>query len=111
MHSSPVATWPGSAAWMHAGWPYVVPTWYQWADGGYYIIPRARSAWAKYMANDGRVSMSIDSPVPRTSEFSPRQRECSKSQMSVGNGSTIANEMSLRYLGEEWTEILGADTQ
>jgi hypothetical protein len=47
-----------------SGWPYVVPTWYQWADGGFYIIPRARSAWAKYMANDGRVSISIDSSDP-----------------------------------------------
>ncbi|MBA3450243.1 MAG: pyridoxamine 5'-phosphate oxidase family protein, partial [Chloroflexia bacterium] len=47
-----------------SGWPYVVPTWYQWADGGFYIIPRARSAWAKFMAADGRVSLSIDSSDP-----------------------------------------------
>ena len=31
-----------------SGWPYVVPTWYQWADGGFYIIPRARSKWAQF---------------------------------------------------------------
>ena len=31
---------------------------------GFYIIPRARSAWAKYMADDGRVSLSIDSQTP-----------------------------------------------
>ena len=42
-----------------SGWPYVVPTWYQWADGGFYIIPRARSAWAQYMADDGRVSAVV----------------------------------------------------
>ena len=46
------------------GWPYVVSTWYQWADGGFYIIPRARSKWAQFMANDGRVSISLDSNDP-----------------------------------------------
>ena len=35
---------------MNQAGPMSFPTWYQWADGGYYIIPRARSAWAKYMA-------------------------------------------------------------
>ena len=57
-----------------SGWPYVVPTWYQWADGGFYIIPRARSAWAKYMADDGRVSISIDSPILRTSRSRRKAR-------------------------------------
>ena len=45
------------------GWPYVVPTWYQYADGGFYIVPRERSAWAKYLEKDGRVSLSIDEPA------------------------------------------------
>ena len=36
------------------GWPYVVPSWYQYADGGFWIIPRERSVWAGYLARDGR---------------------------------------------------------
>ena len=29
-------------------------------DGGFYIIPRERSKWAQYMANDPRVYLTID---------------------------------------------------
>ena len=25
-----------------AGWPYVVPVWHEYADGGFYLVPRAR---------------------------------------------------------------------
>ncbi len=42
------------------GWPYVVPTWFQYADGGFYIIPRERSVWAKFMQRDPRVFLTID---------------------------------------------------
>ena len=42
------------------GWPYVVPVWYQYKDGGFYIIPRERSNWARYMENDKRVYLDID---------------------------------------------------
>lgn len=44
------------------GWPYVVPVWFQHADGGFYIIPRERSAWASYLQRDGRVFLTIDEP-------------------------------------------------
>ena len=42
------------------GYPYVIPVWFQYADEGFYIIPRARSAWAKYMVRDARVSLCLD---------------------------------------------------
>ena len=42
------------------GWPYIVPVWFQWADGGFFVIPRERSIWAEYLKRDGRVSLSID---------------------------------------------------
>src|SRR5216683_2457972 len=32
------------------GWPYVVPCWFEYSDGGFYIIPRAKSAWARYIS-------------------------------------------------------------
>ncbi|HLZ07896.1 MAG TPA: pyridoxamine 5'-phosphate oxidase family protein, partial [Chloroflexota bacterium] len=40
------------------GHPYVVPVWFQFADGGYYIVARERSVWAGYLERDGRVSLS-----------------------------------------------------
>jgi hypothetical protein len=49
------------------GWPYVVPVWFEWDanDGVFWIIPREKSAWARYMANDPRVALTIDTPEPR----------------------------------------------
>jgi PPOX class probable F420-dependent enzyme len=43
------------------GYPYVVPVWFDYADGGFYLVPRARSDWARYLERDGRVSLCIDS--------------------------------------------------
>src|SRR6266446_3016458 len=37
------------------GWPYVVPCWFEYSDEGFYIIPRARSAWASCIQHDPRV--------------------------------------------------------
>src|SRR6185437_11676165 len=42
------------------GWPYVVPCWFEYADGGFYIVPRSKSVWARYIQRDGRVSLCID---------------------------------------------------
>lgn len=46
------------------GWPYVVPVWYHWDGVGFWVVPRARSAWAHYMALDPRVSLVVDEPDP-----------------------------------------------
>jgi nitroimidazol reductase NimA-like FMN-containing flavoprotein (pyridoxamine 5'-phosphate oxidase superfamily) len=43
------------------GWPYVVPAWYQYVAGeGFYLVPRARSAWARYIQANPRVALAID---------------------------------------------------
>jgi nitroimidazol reductase NimA-like FMN-containing flavoprotein (pyridoxamine 5'-phosphate oxidase superfamily) len=42
------------------GWPYVVPCWFEYRDGGFYIIPRAKSAWAQYIRRDRRAFLCID---------------------------------------------------
>lgn len=42
------------------GYPYVVPTWFAYADEGFYLVPRERSEWARYLARDGRCSLCID---------------------------------------------------
>src|SRR5687768_6904622 len=41
------------------GHPYVVPVWFEYADGGFYFVARARAAWAAYLQRDPRVSLSI----------------------------------------------------
>lgn len=89
------------------GWPYVAPTWYQWADGGFYIIPRARSAWAKHMQNDPRVSLAIDTPDPPYIKVQLQGEADLVEEPNVGGRWVeIANEMSVRYLGPDGPKYL-----
>jgi nitroimidazol reductase NimA-like FMN-containing flavoprotein (pyridoxamine 5'-phosphate oxidase superfamily) len=90
-----------------SGWPYVVPTWYQWTNGGFYIIPRARSKWATFMATDDRVSLSIDSAAAPYIKVQTQGRAELVEEPNVGGKWVdIANEMSLRYLGENGPKYL-----
>lgn len=89
------------------GWPYVVPVWFEYADGGYYIIPRERSVWARYLQRDGRVSLCIDEVVV------PQRRVLVKGTAEVveepnlgGRWVAIAQRMSVRYLGEHGPDYL-----
>lgn len=89
------------------GWPYVVPTWYQWADDGFYIIPRARSAWAKHLQRDGRVYLSIDEAGPPYRKVMVRGvAELVEEPNVGGKWVDIANTMSYRYLGEHGPDYL-----
>ncbi|MGH2371547.1 MAG: pyridoxamine 5'-phosphate oxidase family protein, partial [Chloroflexota bacterium] len=45
---------------MDDGSPYVVPAWYEWDGQDFWLVPRARSAWARYLQRDPRVSLCID---------------------------------------------------
>ncbi len=89
------------------GWPYVVPVWFHHADGGYYIIPRERSAWATYLRRDGRVFLSIDDPTPPLRKVLVRGTAELVEEPNVGGRwVAIATAMSYRYLGEHGPDYL-----
>ena len=88
------------------GWPYVVPTWFQYADGGFYIIPRERSAWARYLQRDPRVSLSIDEGGQLRKVLVKGQAELLEEPNVGGRWVEIANQMSYRYLGEHGPDYL-----
>ena len=89
------------------GWPYVVPTWYQFADGGFWIIPRQRSAWAAHLERDGRVSLAIDEPAaPYRKVLVKGVAELVERPNVGGRWVGIANEMTYRYLGEHGPDYL-----
>ena len=48
------------------GHPYVIPLWFEHADGGFYFVARGRAAWARYLQRDGRASLSIVSSENRS---------------------------------------------
>ena len=89
------------------GWPYVVPTWFEWDGAGFWIVPRKRSAWAAYLAADPRVSLSID-------EESGRRVVCQGTARLVeepnvgGRWVEIGRRMAVRYRGEAGAAYLEA---
>ncbi len=82
------------------GWPVVVPVWTQHADGGFYLVPRARSAWARHLQRDERCSLCLD-------VFEEHRRVLVKGKAVVreepntgGDWTPILREMAERYWGE-----------
>ncbi len=95
------------------GWPHIVPTCFQYADGGFYVVARERSAWAKYMQNDPRVALVIDDADPDS-----QQRVTVKGQARVieepnigGKWVPIADDMVRRYLGHIAGDYLDTASQ
>lgn len=81
------------------GWPYVVPTWFQYKDGGFYIIPRERSAWAEYLKANPKVHLVMDTMQPMLKVQVKGIAELVEEPNVGGKWVEIANEMSYRYLG------------
>lgn len=88
------------------GWPYVVPVWYQYADDGFYIIPRERSVWAEYMKRDPRVFLTIDVTDGLGKVMVKGEADLVEEPNVGGKWVDIAREMSVRYLGPHGPDYL-----
>jgi len=89
------------------GWPYVVPVWFEYADGGYYIIPRERSVWARHVQRDERVFLCIDEVgVPQRRVLVKGAARVVEEPNLGGRWVEIARRMSTRYLGEHGPDYL-----
>ncbi len=82
------------------GWPYVVPVWYEYSDGGFYIIPRARALWAKYIERDPRVYLCMDVWETMRKVMFKGKAEIVETPNVGGKWVDICNRMAVRYLGE-----------
>ena len=85
------------------GFPCVVPVWFQFADGGFYVVARERSVWARYLERDGRVSLCIDGvpDQPNTRILVKGIAETRERPNIGGRWVEIAREMAVRYAGRE----------
>ena len=89
------------------GWPYVVPCWFEYSDGGFYIIPRARLAWARHIQRDPRVSRCIDESTRFNRRVLVKGRaEILEEPNLGGRWVEIGRRISVRYLGEHGPEYL-----
>ena len=89
------------------GWPYVVPCWFEFRDGVFFIVPRAKSAWARHLQRDERCFLCID----ESTRFNRRVlvkgvAEIVEEPNIGGKWVEIARRMSIRYLGEHGPSYL-----
>lgn len=92
------------------GAPYVVPCWFTYADGGFYVVPRARSAWAAYMKNDSRVFLCIDAENGGRVLVKGQARVVEEPNVG-GKWVEIGLEMAERYGGEAGLKYLETTMQ
>jgi nitroimidazol reductase NimA-like FMN-containing flavoprotein (pyridoxamine 5'-phosphate oxidase superfamily) len=89
------------------GWPYVVPCWFAHSEGGFYIVPRARSAWAHYIQRDPRVFLCIDDTTIYNRRVLVKGEATIVEEPNLGGRWVeIARQMSTRYLGEHGPDYL-----
>ena len=82
------------------GAPYVVPTWYEYDGESFWLVPRAKSRWARYLQRDPRVCLSIDQrtgPSARAQVFG--NADIVEEPNVGGAWVPIATRMAERYLG------------
>ena len=92
------------------GWPYVVPLWMQYRDDGFYLVPRERSKWARYLKNDTRCSLCMD-VFEQHRRVIVKGRAVIREEPNVGGAwAPILREMAERYWGERglryWEQTL-----
>jgi PPOX class probable F420-dependent enzyme len=84
------------------GYPYVVPVWFDYADGGFYLVPRARADWARYLERDGRVSLFIHSAdLPYRRVIVRGRAEVIETPNIGGRWVEFATRMARNYRGDE----------
>ena len=89
------------------GWPYVVPIWFHYKDGGVYLIARERSAWAGYLKRDPRCFLTMDEGGRQRKVLIKGEADLIEESNVGGKWVEIAEEMSLRYLGPNGPKYLG----
>jgi len=87
------------------GDPYITICWHEWRDGHFWVIPRARSAWAEYLKNDPRVALTIErAPIDKV--LAEGLAELVEEPNVGGQWVEIATRMTYRYLGENGPKYL-----
>jgi nitroimidazol reductase NimA-like FMN-containing flavoprotein (pyridoxamine 5'-phosphate oxidase superfamily) len=93
------------------GEPYITVCWHEWRDGYFWVIPRQRSRWADYLANDKRVCFVIDQPKTLGKVIGTGHAELVERPNVGGQWVPIAERMSYRYLGENGPTYLTSTSQ
>ena len=81
------------------GEPYCFPCWHEWRDGYFWVVPRQRSKWGRYLKADGRCAFTIDVPDTLEKVMGKGVAELVEEPNVGGQWVEVANRMAVRYLG------------
>ena len=88
------------------GWPYVVPCWHEWDGDAFWVVPREKSAWARYLEADARCAITVDEEGAQRKVVAQCRAELVERPNLGGRWVAVAERMSLRYLGENGPKYL-----
>ena len=83
-----------------SGWPYCVPVWFEWDGKGFWIVPREKSVWARYIEGDPRVALCIDEPESGMRVTCQGEVDVIEKPNTGGRWVEYAERMTSRYRGE-----------
>ena len=88
------------------GWPYAVPCWFEWDGESFWVVPREKSAWGRYLAADERCAITIDEDGAQRKVTGQCRAHLVEEPNLGGQWVPIATRMSVRYLGENGPKYL-----
>lgn len=88
------------------GWPYVVPCWQEWDGDSFWVVPREKSAWARYLEQEPRCAITVDEDGRQRKVIAQCRAHLVEEPNVGGAWVPIAERMSLRYLGENGPKYL-----
>jgi nitroimidazol reductase NimA-like FMN-containing flavoprotein (pyridoxamine 5'-phosphate oxidase superfamily) len=88
------------------GWPYVVPCWHEWDGASFWVVPRQRSAWARYLEREPRCAITVDEDGRQRKVVAQCRAHLVEQPNLGGAWVAVAERMSLRYLGQNGPRYL-----
>ncbi|MGC0272238.1 pyridoxamine 5'-phosphate oxidase family protein [Pseudactinotalea sp. Z1739] len=88
------------------GWPYIVPCWHEWDGSVFWVVAREKSKWAKFLADNERAAITVDEDGTQRKVVAQCRATIVEEPNLGGQWVSVAERMSLRYLGENGPKYL-----
>ena len=92
------------------GWPMIVPLWYQWSEGSFWVVGRKRSMWVDDLKREPRCAVCVEELAhPRIRKVLAQCVAEVVEGPAVAENSVwlpVAEEMACRYAGADGAEQL-----
>lgn len=88
------------------GWPYVMPCWQEWDGEAFWVVPREKAAWGRYLNQEPRCAVTVDEDGTQRKVVAQCMARLVEEPNVGGAWVPIAERMSTRYLGENGPKYL-----